>query len=57
MDKNEYYRDSINISSSPKSIDLTKILKNCPKGFKLYSLVHGEVTFLQLKMEHIQYVC
>ena len=25
---------------------MTKILKNCPKGFKLYSLVHGEVTFL-----------
>lgn len=29
-----------------ENIDLTKILKNCPKGFKLYSLVHGEVTFL-----------
>lgn len=57
MDKNEYYRDSINISSSPKSIDLTKILKNLQKGFKLYSLVHGEVTFLPLKMEYIQYVC
>ena len=28
------------------NIDLTKILKDCPKGFKLYSLVHGEVTFL-----------
>ena len=28
-----------------KNIDLTKILKNCPKGFKLYSIVHGEVTF------------
>ena len=49
MDKNEYYRDSINISSSPKSIDLTKILKNCPKGFKLYSLVHGEVTFFAIE--------
>ena len=28
-----------------KNIDLTKILKDCPKGFKLYSLVHGEVQF------------
>ena len=31
-----------------ENIDLTKILKNCPKGFKLYSLVHGEVTFLDI---------
>lgn len=28
-----------------EKIDLTKILKNCPKGFKLYSLLHGEVLF------------
>lgn len=28
-----------------ENIDLTKILKNCPKGTKLYSLVHGEVEF------------
>ena len=28
-----------------ENIDLTKILKNCPKGFRLYSIVHGEVTF------------
>ena len=28
-----------------KKIDLTKILKDCPKGFKLYSLLHGEVSF------------
>lgn len=28
-----------------KNIDLTKILKNCPKGTKLYSTVLGEVTF------------
>ena len=31
-----------------KNIDLTKILKNCPKGTKLYSTVHGEVTFEEL---------
>ena len=28
-----------------KNIDLIKILKNCPKGTKLYSLLHGEVLF------------
>ena len=28
-----------------ENIDLTKILKDCPKGTKLYSLVHGEVEF------------
>ena len=29
-----------------ENIDLTKILKDCPKGTKFYSLVHGEVTFV-----------
>ena len=28
-----------------ENIDLTKILKDCPNGTKLYSLVHGEVEF------------
>lgn len=28
-----------------ENIDLSKILKDCPKGFKLYSLLHGEVSF------------
>ena len=28
-----------------ENIDLTKILKNCPMGWKLYSLIHGEVQF------------
>ena len=28
-----------------ENIDLTKILKNCPKGTKFYSTVYGEVTF------------
>ena len=31
-----------------ENIDLTKILKNCPKGTKLYSTVHGEVEFQQI---------
>ena len=33
-----------------ENIDLTKILKDCPKGTKLYSLVHGEVEFQQIEL-------
>ena len=33
-----------------ENIDLTKILKNCPKGTKLYSTVHGEVTFQKIRI-------
>lgn len=32
-----------------EKVDLTKILKNCPKGFKLYSTVCGEVEFDKIK--------
>ena len=28
-----------------ENVDLTKILKNCPKGTKLYSTIQGEITF------------
>lgn len=28
-----------------KNINLVEILKNCPKGFKLYSSIYGEVEF------------
>ena len=28
-----------------ENIDLTKILKNCPKGWKFYSSIYGEVEF------------
>ena len=31
-----------------ESIDLTKILKNCPKGWKFYSSIHGNVDFLTI---------
>lgn len=31
-----------------KNIDLTKILKDCPKGTKLYSPVFGEVEFVRV---------
>lgn len=27
-----------------ENLDLTKILKDCPKGTKLYSIIHGDVT-------------
>lgn len=30
-----------------KNIDLIKILKNCPKGTKLYSTIFGEVEFIE----------
>ena len=40
-----------------KKIDLTKILKDCPKGTKLYSLVHGEVEFERIETDfRCQYV-
>lgn len=29
-------------------IDLTKILKNCPKGWKFYSFIYGDVTFSKI---------
>ena len=35
-----------------ENIDLTKILKNCPTGFKLYSSVYGEVKFVGIDENH-----
>ena len=32
-----------------KNIDLTKILKDCPNRFELYSIVHGKVMFEKIK--------
>lgn len=34
-------------------IDLTKILKNCPEGTKLYSSVLGDVTFVRIDNNNI----
>ena len=31
-----------------ENIDLTKILKDCPKGWELYSCIHGKVRFKRL---------
>ena len=40
-----------------ENIDLTKILKDCPKGTKLYSSVHGEVEFERIETDfRCQYV-
>lgn len=36
-----------------ENIDLTKILKNCPEGWKLYSTVHGEVEFVKCIGSHM----
>ena len=33
-----------------ENIDLTQILKDCPRGTKLYSLVHGEVQFSEIEL-------
>ena len=32
-----------------ENIDLTKILKDCPKGWKFYSSVYGEVEFFAVE--------
>ena len=34
-----------------ESIDLTKILKDCPNGWKFYSTIYGEVEFDKIKKE------
>ena len=36
-----------------EKIDLTKILKNCPKGWKFYSSVYGEVEFKTIELEQL----
>lgn len=33
-----------------ENIDLTKILKDCPKGWKFYSSAFGEVEFQQIEI-------
>lgn len=36
-------------------LDLVEILKNCPKGTKLYSTIHGEVVFdrVEVAFDHV----
>ena len=38
-----------------ENIDLTKILKDCPKGWKFYSSVYGEVEFKTLEFKRLRY--
>ena len=38
-----------------ENIDLTKILKDCPKGTKLYSSVFGEVKFVEIDEYNKEY--
>ena len=37
-----------------ENIDLTKILKNCPMGWKFYSSVYGEVEFKTIELEQLK---
>ena len=41
--------DDYKITTMNDNIDLTKILKDCPKGWKLYSPILGEVDFLKIR--------
>ena len=38
-----------------ENINLIKILKNCPKGTKLFSYIHGEVEFLKIDKDESRY--
>ena len=38
-----------------ENINLTKILKDCPKGWKFYSSVYGEVKFETIKFQRLKY--
>ena len=40
-----------------ENIDLTKILKNCPKGWKFYSSAFGEVEFDSMSEYNINPIC
>ena len=38
-----------------ENIDLIKILKDCPKGFKLYSPISGYVTFVTISLNNFKH--
>ena len=38
-----------------ENIDLTKILKDCPKGWKFYSSIYGEVEFVEIKSTNVNH--
>ena len=38
-----------------ENIDLIKILKDCPKGFKLYSPISGYITFVDISLNNFKH--
>ena len=38
-----------------ENIDLIKILKNCPRGFKLYSPISGYITFVDISLNNFKH--
>ena len=52
-DKTSIIFKQITNKTMNEPIDLTKILKNCPEGTKLYSIVHGDVTFVRIDNDKI----
>lgn len=40
-----------------EKIDLTQILKNCPKGTKFYTPIWGEVTFIKINIGYVYPIC
>lgn len=38
-----------------ENLDLVKILKDCPVGTRLYSVIHGEVTLNHVSSEDVNY--
>ena len=38
-----------------ENIDLAKILKDCPKGWKFYSSIYGEVEFKTITLQRMRY--
>ena len=38
-----------------ENIDLIKILKDCPKGFKLYSPISGYITFVEISLNNFKH--
>ena len=40
-----------------KKIDLTQILKDCPKGTKFYTPIWGEVTFIKINIGCVYPIC
>lgn len=52
-DKTSVIFKQITDKTMNENIDLTKILKDCPKGTKLYSTVLGDVTFVSINDDKI----